>query len=74
MKQMIVKSLIAVIALLALPMRTFAAAGAPGWLEETMFASGKINTVVMVVAAVLLGITMWMILLDRRIGRLEKKK
>lgn len=55
MKQMIVKSLIAVIALLALPMRTFAAAGAPGWLEETMFASGKINTVVMVVAAVLLG-------------------
>ena len=72
MKQMIVKSLIAVIALLALPMRTFAAAGAPGWLEETMFASGKINTVVMVVGVVLIGIAIWMFALDRRIGKLEK--
>ncbi len=72
MKQMIVKSLTAVMPLLAMPVSTFAASGTPGWLEETMFASGKINTVVMVVGAVLIGIAIWMFVLDQRIGKLEK--
>ena len=39
---------------------------------KTMFASGKINTVVMVVGAVLIGIAIWMFVLDQRIGKLEK--
>jgi len=37
-----------------------------------MFASGKINSVVMVVAVVLLGIAVWMFTLDRRIGKMER--
>lgn len=59
-------------ALTALPVSTFAASGAPGWLQETMFASGKINSVVMVVAVVLLGIAVWMFALDRRLGKMER--
>ena len=62
----------AVLTLLLVPMSTFAASEAPGWLEETMFASGKINTVVMVVSVVLIGLAIWMFTLDRKIGKLEK--
>ncbi len=69
---MIIKSLMGIMALLALPMSTFAASETPGWLQERMFASGKINTVVMVVGVVLIGIAIWMFALDRRIGKLEK--
>lgn len=72
MKLTIVKPLMAVMALLAWPVSTFAASEAPGWLQERMFASGKINTVVMVVGAVLIGIAIWMFALDRRIGKLER--
>ncbi len=73
MKQMIVNRLTGIILTLALPMSTFAASGAPGWLQERMYASGKINTVVMVVAVVLIGIAIWMLLLDRRLAKLEKR-
>ena len=67
-----VKALTFVMSMLLLPMSTFAASEAPGWLEETMFASGKINTVVMVVSVVLIGLAIWMFSLDRKIGKLEK--
>ena len=71
---MIVKPLMTVITLLAFTVSTFAASEPPAWLQEQMFASGKINTVVMVVGAVLIGIAGWMFALDRRIGQLEKKE
>ena len=74
MKPTIVKVLTSVMIFLAMPLSTFAASEAPAWLEETMFASGKINTVVMVVSAMLIGIAIWMFILDRRIGRLEKRR
>lgn len=73
MKQTIVKSLLVACAYLASGMRTFAASEAPAWLQEQMFASGKINTVVMVVGAVLIGIAIWMFALDRRIAKLEQR-
>jgi len=57
-----------------LPLSTFAQSDAPAWLEERMYHSGKINTVIAVVSVVLIGIGTWMFLLDRRIGRLEKKQ
>ena len=37
-----------------------------------MFASGKINTVVMVVSVVLIGLAIWMFNMDRKISKLEK--
>lgn len=70
---MIVNRLIAVMVLLACAVATFAETGTPGWLEEKMYASGKINTVVMVVGVVLVGIAAWMFSLDRRLGNLEKR-
>lgn len=73
MKSTIVNRLIAVMALLACAVATFAAPGTPGWLEEKMYASGKINTVVMVVGVVLVGIAAWLFSLDRRLGNLEKR-
>jgi CcmD family protein len=55
---------------------TFAQSGAPGWLEEQLYSSGKINTVVAVVAVILLGIGLWLFRMDRRIkdmeGRIKK--
>lgn len=74
MKPMMPKTVTLIMSLLLLPMSTFAATEAPGWLEEKMFASGKIDTVVMVVSAMLIGIAIWMFILDRRIGRLEKRR
>ena len=62
-----------VLMLAALPMGTFAQSGAPGWLEETMYSSGKINTVVAVVTVVLLGLAMWMAAFDRRLARTEQR-
>jgi hypothetical protein len=53
---------------------TFAQESAPGWLVDSLYGSGKIHTVVVVVSAVLIGIAAWMFILDRRIGRLEKRK
>lgn len=67
-----VKTLTIVMTLLLVPVSTFAASEAPGWLEETMFASGKINTVVMVVSVVLIGLAIWLFNMDRKIGKLER--
>ncbi len=56
------------------PLGTFARSEAPGWLVDGMYGSGKINTVLIVVAVVLLGIAAWMFTVDRRLSRLEKNK
>jgi hypothetical protein len=72
MKPTLLKSVAA--ALFLLPLSTFAATEAPGWLEERMFSSGKMGTVVMVVSVVLIGIAIWMFALDRRIENLERRK
>lgn len=57
---------------LMLPLATFAQA-APSWVENTLFTSGKMNTVLIVVMVILLGILIWMFAQDRRIKRLEDK-
>lgn len=59
------------IGLLLLPL-TAAAQGGPDWLVDTLYGSGKINTVIAVVAVILLGLAFWLFRLDRRIARLEK--
>lgn len=71
MKRSIVNAALLLGAALA-PASTFAEAGAPGWLVDTMYRSGKINTVVIVMSVVLVGIAAWMFALDRRIGKLER--
>ena len=52
---------------------TFAQGAAPGWLEETMFRSGKINVVVAVVTVILAGLAVWMFMMDRRVKRMEER-
>jgi len=51
---------------------TFAQQPAPDWLEETMYHSGKINTVIAVVAVLLIGLAAWLFSMDRRIKRMEQ--
>lgn len=45
-----------------------------GWLENTMFESGKINVVVAVVAVVFVLITLYLISLDRKLKKLEQSE
>lgn len=61
-----------IVMLAAAPAGTFAQS-APNWLEETMFASGKINTVVAVVSVVLLGLAGWMFAMDMKLRKLERR-
>ena len=42
-------------------------------LEESMYASGKINVVLAVVGVVLLGLFVYMFIMERRLRKLEKK-
>lgn len=51
---------------------TFAQPGQESWLVETMYKSGKINTVVAVVAVLITGLATWMFVMDRKVSRLEK--
>ncbi|HRH39231.1 MAG TPA: hypothetical protein PK760_12850 [Flavobacteriales bacterium] len=51
---------------------TFAQQGQESWLVETMYKSGKINTVVAVVAVRSTGLATWMFVMDRKVSRLEK--
>lgn len=48
------------------------AQGGTDWLVDTLYGSGKINAVIAVVAAILVGITLWLVRMDRRIARMEK--
>lgn len=72
MKRTIANAALLVLAA-ALPARTFAETSAPNWLVDTMYGSGKINTVVVVVSVVLIGLGAWMFTLDRRLGKLERQ-
>ncbi len=47
--------------------------GAPNWLEDSLYASGKMNTVAVVVGIILLGIGIWLFTLDRKLKKLEEK-
>jgi type IV secretory pathway VirB2 component (pilin) len=68
------RSLITLIAALC-SAATFAQPSQQGdWLVETMYRSGKINTVVAVVAVVLAGLATWMFLMDQRLRRLEREQ
>ncbi len=42
-------------------------------LEETMFASGKINVVLAVVGVIFVGIVVYLFIMDKRLRKLEKK-
>jgi hypothetical protein len=56
--------------LLLLSVDTFAQSG----MEEYFYASGKIKVVVAVAAVVLIGMVVYLVALDRRLKKLEKKK
>lgn len=47
--------------------------GAPDWLEDSLYGSGKLNTVTAVVGIILLGIAIWLFSLDRKLKKLEDK-
>jgi len=42
-------------------------------LDETMHSSGKINVVIAVIGVILLGFFIYLFLIDRKVGRLEKR-
>ena len=48
-------------------------AEAPSWISETLYASGKMNTVIAVIMVLMLSLLVWMFILDRRIKKLEDK-
>lgn len=52
---------------------TAMAQGAPSWLENSLHGNGKINTVIAVVAVIILGIGLWMWAQDRRLKRMEER-
>jgi hypothetical protein len=49
-------------------------AQAPGWVEDSLYRSGKINAVVVVVAVILVGLAVWMFRMDRRITAMERDR
>jgi cytochrome bd-type quinol oxidase subunit 2 len=51
---------------------TFAQQGQESWLVETMYKSGKINSVMAVVAVLIAGLAAWMFVMDRKVRRMEK--
>ena len=51
---------------------TFAQQSQESWLVETMYQSGKINTVVAIVVVLITGLAAWMFLMDRKVRRMEK--
>ena len=55
-----------------LPAAAMAQDGTPSWLEESLHASGKMNTVIAVVTIILIGIGIWLFAQDRKLTRLEK--
>lgn len=52
---------------------TFAQPGQENWLVDTMYKSGKINTVVAVVSVLIAGLATWMFMMDRKVRRMEKE-
>jgi membrane protein YdbS with pleckstrin-like domain len=60
------------IALIVISLVIISPAKAAG-LEEYFFASGKIRVVIAVAAIVLLGLITYVIMLDRKVSKLEKR-
>lgn len=46
---------------------------APSWLEHTLYGNGKLNTVLIVVSVIILGIGFWLFNMDRRVKRMEER-
>jgi uncharacterized protein HemX len=66
------QTIIALITLFCcLPGAVLAQGTSPAWLEESLHGNGKINTVIAVVAIILLGIGIWLFVQDRKLTRLE---
>lgn len=63
--------LIALILLMFTPL--IAAAQAPSWLESSLYGGGKINTVIAVVAVIIIGLSLWMFMMDRRLKKMEER-
>ena len=61
------------ITFLLLVMLTSIGMSAQSTLDETMHSSGKINVVIAVIAIILLGFFIYLFLIDRKVGRLEKQ-
>lgn len=57
--------------LVTMPLRS--AAQAPSWLEDQLYAGGKMNAVAAVVGLIVLGLGIWLWAQDRRLKRLEEK-
>ncbi len=55
-----------------LPIAVQAQDAAPSWLEESLHAAGKMNTVIAVVAIILVGIGIWLFAQERKLAKLEK--
>jgi uncharacterized protein HemX len=53
---------------------TFAQQSQESWLVETMYKSGKINSVVAVVAVLIAGLAAWMFVMDRKVRRMEQEQ
>jgi cytochrome bd-type quinol oxidase subunit 2 len=63
-----------VVTLTLLSGATFAQPGQESWLVETMYKSGKINSVMAVVAVLIAGLAAWMFVMDRKVRRMEKEQ
>ncbi len=63
----------ALLVTLTAPFWVLAQGNAPSWLLETLNGSGKMNTVIIVVGIILVGLFAWLFALDRRIKKLEEK-
>ena len=61
------------ITFLLLVMLTSIGMSAQSTFDETMHSSGKINVVIAVIAIILLGFFIYLFLIDRKVGRLEKQ-
>ena len=62
------------IALLLIHGATFAQDGRQGWLVDTMYRSGKINSVLAVVAVLIAGLATWMFVMDRKLRRMAREQ
>lgn len=61
------------IALLLFSLLASAGMSAQSALDETMHSSGKINVVIAVIGVILLGFFIYLFMIDRKVGRLEKQ-
>ena len=62
-----------ILALLLLSTSTFAQNNAPVEMADTLLQSGKIYVVVTVLSVIFIGIITYLIMLDRKITKLEKE-